>query len=307
MPGLGRIHSVDINDTKFSVRKALAQVAVDPAVAVRYWEDDIWWGDQGETSECVGYSWTHWLEDGPVVYDHSDTPPPVVKPNHVYEQARFVDEWPGEDYDGTSVRAGAKVLQSLGYIEQYLWAWDAATVAEAVLNVGPVVVGTDWYEDMFFPRDSDGRIFITGRIAGGHAYLINGYDSTTGVFRVKNSWGKSWGKDGHAFITFSDLDFLIRTQGEACLAVERKIIEPDPLPEVVPEPEPEPEPIPPIPNPAEPDIIIPDPPILDPEPDVEPVPVPVEPEPTPDVGDDIEEIKGFFVRLWRKFKEFLGL
>ena len=47
---------------------------------------------------------------------------------------------------------------------------------EIKLNVGPVVVGTNWYYGMFYP-DTTGLIKIRGGLAGGHAYVINGVDT----------------------------------------------------------------------------------------------------------------------------------
>lgn len=128
----------------------------------------------------------------------------------------------GNSYDGTSVRAGAKVLQTKGFIESYLWAWDVNTVIQAVLEKGPVVVGTEWTYDMFFPNIDTAIIKPTGNSAGGHAYLINGVNTKKKLFRIKNSWGRVWGNKGHAYISFDDMDKLIRNQGEACLAIEIK-------------------------------------------------------------------------------------
>ena len=73
---------------------------------------------------------------------------------------------------------------------------------------------------MFYP-DRNGLIKISGRLAGGHAYVINGVDTKKQQFRIKNSWGKSWGQQGHAYISFTDMKRLIKENGEICLAVEK--------------------------------------------------------------------------------------
>ena len=189
-----------------------------PQITQKYWSDSVWFGNQGNTPQCVGYAWAHWIEDGPIT--HSG-PAPIIPPDLIYREAQKIDEWPGENYDGTSVRAGAKYLRNTGKISSYLWAFDLNTLVNTVLNVGPVVVGTNWYYGMFYPN-INGLIKISGYLAGGHAYVINGVDTVNKLFRIKNSWGRTWGKNGYAYITFNDMARLIRENGEVCLAIENK-------------------------------------------------------------------------------------
>jgi len=187
-----------------------------PIVNSKYWDANGWWGNQGNTSQCVGYAWAHWIEDGPVGHDGVA---PIIKPDLIYTEAQKIDEWPGENYNGTSVRAGAKYLQSTNKIKSYYWGYDLDTLVKTVLNLGPVVVGSYWYQSMFYP-DSNGLIRINGSVVGGHAYVINGIDLDKRLFRIKNSWGRTWGLQGHAFISFTDMSRLISMSGEICLAVE---------------------------------------------------------------------------------------
>ena len=188
-----------------------------PKPMIRYWNPDGWWGNQGDRPYCVGYSWAHWIEDGPV--EHSGIAP-IISPELIYSQAQKLDEWPGENYNGTSVRGGAKFLKNQNVIDTYYWAFDVDTLIKTVFELGPVVVGTNWYRSMFKP-DRNGVIRATGGIVGGHAYVINGVDKTKKLFRIKNSWGKNWGVNGHAFISFVDMKKLINQNGEICIAVEK--------------------------------------------------------------------------------------
>ena len=217
---LGRVYIEDKRDLNYLIKnnqRTLQQISTPPKVLTqRYWDANGWWGDQGNTPQCVGYSWSHWLEDGPV---QQSGIPPIIKPFDIYKNAQKLDEWYGENYDGTSVRGAVKYLKNIGKVNSYYWAFDVQTLSETILKLGPVVVGTNWYNGMFYPN-KNGLIKISGQMVGGHAYLINGVDTKTKQFRIKNSWGKSWGKGGHAFISFNDMSRLIKENGEICLAIE---------------------------------------------------------------------------------------
>jgi hypothetical protein len=116
--GMGREYSYDARDNNYLIQNS-PFYSNNSALTSRNWDDEQWWGNQGSTSECVAYSWVHWLEDGP--FYQASAPHPILQPNPIYTAAQKIDEWPGENYNGTSIRAGAKVLQSLGFIQNYFW------------------------------------------------------------------------------------------------------------------------------------------------------------------------------------------
>ena len=200
---LGRVHIPDSRDKNYPISKALPPKGSAPEREYRYWWDSAWWGDQGYLPHCVAFSWVHWLEDGPIThfYKNRDFDPsylnesrhekhqPLFNPASIYNEAQKIDEWVGEDYDGTSVRAGAKILRQLGVVSEFRWASTLDEVVQTVLHLGPMVVGTWWYSDMFYP-DKNGLIKATGHKAGGHAYVITGVNVKKQRFRIKNSWGR---------------------------------------------------------------------------------------------------------------------
>jgi len=214
---LGRKAKPDPRDHNYLIKDHFKfGITVSPTLKQRYWDANGWWGDQGDSPYCVGYAWAHWIEDGPVGHEGQV---PIIPPVTIYENAKLFDEWIGEEYDGTSVRGGVKYLQSVKMVRSYYWAFDVNTITQWILNYGPVVVGTGWYNAMFFP-DRTGLVRAVGRIAGGHAYVLDGVDTIKKQFRIKNSWGRSWGKMGFAYIGFNDMAKLLANQGEACIAVE---------------------------------------------------------------------------------------
>jgi len=212
----GRLYAPDPRDRLFA---AAPVVPLETARMHRYWNAGGWWGDQGSLPQCVAYAWTHWLEDGPVT--HKGEPAPHF-PQMLYARAQILDEWEGEMYDGTSVRAGAKAIQELGFIESYRWpfAWNEFEIA--LLEAGPIVIGIDWYAGMERPDPKTAIIEPKGELVGGHALKADGISRKKRLVRLKQSRGRRHGRKGHVFIGFDELEHLIfGANGEACLAIER--------------------------------------------------------------------------------------
>lgn len=124
--------------------------------------------------------------------------------------------WTGED-TGSSGLASAQTAQAQGIGGEFRWRFDGADgVVQEVVSGNVVSVGTTWYWDMFHP-DRSGLIHPTGGEAGGHQYVIRGYDESKD--RVL---GRCWWGDFRDFwMSRTDLDTLLRDGGDA--HVQRRV------------------------------------------------------------------------------------
>lgn len=186
--------------------------------------------DQGREGACVGFGWTAEALSTPTAVDLTRVKKNTVyNPNlfakQLYNSAKVIDEWPGEDYSGTSVLAGAKAMRNLGLLKEYRWAFNITDVIDAVLVKGPVVLGIYWYEGMY--DAPNGILKVSGEIVGGHCLTVVGYriakDAKQNVdsLILQNSWGPDWGINGLAEISVTDLDALLKNDGEACVPSKR--------------------------------------------------------------------------------------
>ena len=218
-PRLDRIPQFDERSRQFSIRAVLTpEQQRKPRSYTWRLETHL---NQLREGACVGFSWAHELAARPAI-----RPVSYELARSIYKQAQFIDEWPGEEYEGTSVLAGAKVVKLQGHIAEYRWAFGIDDLIAAVGYKGPAVLGIPWYEGMLDP-DERGFIRPTGRVAGGHAILTNQVQVREEFFFLPNSWGE-WGipqrpgdvRSG-ARVSFSDLDRLLHEWGEACIPVLR--------------------------------------------------------------------------------------
>lgn len=235
--GLGRMRSVDTRDRRFLMSRVLPVRAPRPRTLPYRLGATL---DQGSSSQCVGYSNRHKLAAAPIMV----TTGRGLSAFEIYHGAQMNDEWPGESYDGTSVRGAFKFLSSLGYLKSYVWAQSVEECHKFLHDGwGTIVVGTDWYDAMFDPN-AKGFVRPTGAMAGGHAYHLFwsvALDSTS--HRVtdlaladpthsevwfQNSWGTNWGirlngQYGCFKMTWADFQKLIDDYGEAGAGIEVKV------------------------------------------------------------------------------------
>jgi len=185
--------------------------------------------DQGREGACVGFGWMGEALAEPIAPD----PMPLTAAAQtdaldIYHLAQTLDDFPGENYSGTSVLAGAKAMQQKGYLTEYRWCFSTDDLRDTVLNYGPVVIGVPWYSGMY--EAPNGLVQISGELVGGHCLIVTGYipnhtqaGVTADMFRWRNSWGPSYGIDGSAFVITSDMQRLVSEGGEMCVPITRTL------------------------------------------------------------------------------------
>lgn len=147
---------------------------------------DTWWDfyDQGTEGACVGFGSSRMMSYlNRKRYDAM----------WLYRQAQEVDEWPGDDYDGTSVRAAMDVLRTLGH---RVYRSKASSSAEGI---------------------QENRWATT--VDQVHACIQSPTADRLGAVPIRNSWGRSYPRT--VWLPDNILNKLLGEDGEATLVVDR--------------------------------------------------------------------------------------
>lgn len=185
--------------------------------------------DMGAEGATVGFSVAYAMQSNIKTKLHKTE---TLSARGIYLSAKKHDEWPGEDYEGTSVLGGLKAAQSAGaYVEaQWPYAQQKPTAGAlpsykvatferivgieglktALRNGNVVVAGVNVTADWSEP-EPDGRIIIRTplEVQGGHSVCIVGYDAKSANFKFANMWGTNWGSKGFASIRDTDLEQIL--------------------------------------------------------------------------------------------------
>lgn len=175
--------------------------------------------DQGAEGACVGFGWGAELATTPVRVPVSNEGARII-----YQRAQHHDREMGNNWDeGASLLAGAKAVTEFGFVRRYHWAFNIQDVIETLVRKGPVVLGINWYSGMYH-TEPNGLVRVFGDWVGGHCILANGFwpdhPQFGDVVVWTNSWGRGYGLNGRGYIRTSDLQRLLREDGEACIATD---------------------------------------------------------------------------------------
>ena len=187
--------------------------------------------DQGQEGACTGFGLAtvtnYLLRRRKIVPD-----PKAVSPRMLYQMAKRYDEWPGEQYSGSSARGAMKGWHKHGVCGEECWPYetndanlslnekriadalkrplgayyrvnhkDLVAMHSAMAEVG-VLFATATVHQGWNQIGKDGVIPLSPSLLGGHAFAVVAYDQRG--FWIQNSWGPSWGKNGFALITYDD-------------------------------------------------------------------------------------------------------
>ena len=188
--------------------------------------------DQGEEGACTGFGLAtvanYLLARRKVVPDNAP-----VSARMLYEMARRYDEWPGENYSGSSARGAMKGWQKHGVCRHDSWPYqltpqdpvgltqartadalarplgaylrvnhkDLVAMHSALAEVG-VLFATATVHQGWREVTPKGVIPYPAPLSGGHAFAIVAYDSDG--FWIQNSWGTDWGMGGFARVSYDD-------------------------------------------------------------------------------------------------------
>jgi len=225
-----RIESEATDQSKFvaSIRSRLtvastADGSVDLSAAIGPIRDE---GPEGST---IGFSLAYAMR---AEWKRKHGEDLEFSPRSIYVEAKEHDEFPGNNYEGTTLSGGVKALQNVGAALESDWPYsqkaplrpparrfriqrfDGLTTTAQIIDAlkgGAVVPAALQVTDDFMHVGSDGHLTVRpgSPILGGHSVTIVGWNDKTTEFKFANEWGERWGANGFGFIRASDLQRML--------------------------------------------------------------------------------------------------
>lgn len=185
--------------------------------------------DQGAEGACVGFgsSWMTSIHNGG-----------FFDARWLYHEAQKVDEWPGENYEGTSVRAAMDILRKVGHRKKWWrfflnpnldygiaanrWATHVDEMRTAISEGKAITIGVNWYSNFDHPVKIGNQNWIgqgdLGRIRGGHCVCLYGASDKLQAFRMVNNWGTAYPL---VLLPYEVMQRLLNEEGEATIITDR--------------------------------------------------------------------------------------
>jgi hypothetical protein len=183
--------------------------------------------DQGKEGACTGYGLASVVN---YLFRTRKQMPSTAEASAdmLYRLARRYDEWPGEQYDGSSARGAMKGWNKHGVCSASVWKEankrltprvsdeavknplgayyrvnhkDLVAMHCAITETG-ILYATANVHEGWDKVTKNGIIPLKEQMLGGHAFAIVAYDDKG--FWIQNSWGNTWGMEGFACITYDD-------------------------------------------------------------------------------------------------------
>ncbi|MBN8215474.1 MAG: C1 family peptidase [Spirochaetes bacterium] len=195
-------------------------------------------GDQGAQGSCVGWATAYALKTSQELREEAwsvSVKAHQFSPAWVYNQvnggedqgalisdaltlivkkgADTLDRFPYSDHD-FKTKPDAPSFSRAGRYRASRWATvksDALAIKKLLAAGRALVIGIRVYQEFMVLTKSKPvyESIRSGRLLGGHALCLMGYDDTRRAFKFINSWGKTWGTNGYGYLTY---DF-VKPQG----------------------------------------------------------------------------------------------
>ena len=191
----------------------------------------VWWHsyglplDQGDIGSCTADAFCQWRNALPA-HTHKMA---MLRQSDAYDLYHWETMlqggpiFPPADPGGSGLSV-CKAAVAGGFISSYRHAFGIFHAAEAI-QVGPFLVGSNWYDSMFEPiavalvAPAMVEIAPDAVVKGGHEYLCTGYSPRLSLWRFLNSWGREWGASGHFYMTSETFHRLLEEQGDITVPV----------------------------------------------------------------------------------------
>ncbi len=167
--------------------------------------------DQKENPWCVPASIVHLLEAEPIKQTYSSL-------EKIYNEARERGKVP-KSASGSPLNHALDFLKSENLIKNYHFSVSEERTGEYINSVSPVLINMAWFQKMFDPA-KDGKVSISGKLAGFHCVLCYAYDGLKGRYYFRSSWGREWGVNGNFYLSAKDLEKLFKEGSVAAAVIE---------------------------------------------------------------------------------------